>query len=219
MKSAPEIWTEMPRHLVAILRGLQPGETEAVTAALIAAGIHAIEIPLNRPNALQAVEIAVRVAESSGQDCLVGAGTVLSAAAVRQLQDAGGNLVVAPNHDPAVIRAARAADMVVMPGVFTATEALAALADGASALKFFPASVLGPSGVAAIATILPEETSICAVGGVGADDFPAWIRAGITGFGLGSSLYRPGQTAEQTGAAAQVMVAAYDAARGAGPGQ
>lgn len=215
MKNATDIWKVMPRHLVAILRGLQPGETEAVTAALIGAGIRAIEIPLNRPNAMQSVEIAVRVAETFGEDYLVGAGTVLSAAAVRQVQFAGGNLVVAPNHDPAVIRAARAAEMVVMPGVFTATEALAALADGATALKFFPASVLGPSGVAAIATILPEETSICAVGGVGADDFAAWMTAGIAGFGLGSSLYRPGQTAAQIGAAAQVMVAAYDAARGA----
>lgn len=215
MKNATDIWKAMPRHLVAILRGLQPGETEAVTAALIGAGIRAIEIPLNRPNAMQSVEIAVRVAETLGEDYLVGAGTVLSAAAVRQVQDAGGNLVVAPNQDAAVIRAARAAEMVVMPGVFTATEALAALADGATALKFFPASVLGPSGVAAIATILPEETFICAVGGVGADDFAAWMTAGIAGFGLGSSLYRPGQTAAQIGAAAQVMVAAYDAARGA----
>ena len=202
MKSASDTWTEMPRHLVAILRGLQPGETEAVTAALIAAGIHAIEIPLNRPNVLQAVEIAVRVAETSGEECLVGAGTVLSAAAVRQLQDIGGNLVVAPNHDPAVIRAARAADMVVMPGVFTATEALAALADGASALKFFPASVLGPLGVAAIATILPEGTSICAVGGVGADDFAAYTAAGVYGFGLGSSLFKPGDSEDKVRTAA-----------------
>ena len=208
-----DIWAGMPRHLVAILRGLQPGEAEAVTAALIEAGFRAIEIPLNRPNAMPAVEIAVRAAQASGEECLVGAGTVLSEEAVRRVRDAGGNLVVAPNHDPAVVRAARAAGMVAMPGVFTATEALAALRDGATALKFFPASVLGPSGVAAIATILPDDTSICAVGGVGPDDFGAWMKAGVSGFGLGSSLYRPGQTAAQIGAAAEAMAAAHDAAR------
>jgi len=210
--SADDIWTGMPRHLVAILRGLQPEEAEAVTIALIESGFRAIEVPLNRPGAMQSVEIAARAAQAFGTQCLVGAGTVLSAEAVRQVQDAGGNLVVAPNHDAGVVRAARAAGMVAMPGVFTATEALAALRDGASALKFFPASVLGPSGVAAIATILPEDASLCAVGGVGPDDFGAWMTAGITGFGIGSSLYRPGQTAQQIGAAAQAMVAAYDAA-------
>jgi len=211
--SADDIWTGMPRHLVAILRGLQPEEAEAVTIALIESGFRAIEVPLNRPGAIQSVEIAVRAAQASGTQCLVGAGTVLSAEAVRQVQEAGGNLVVAPNHDAGVVRAARAAGMVAMPGVFTATEALAALADGASALKFFPASALGPSGVAAIATILPDGASLCAVGGVGPDDFGAWMTAGITGFGIGSSLYRPGQTAQQIGAAAQAIVAAYDAAR------
>ena len=213
MMSAGDIWNNMPRQLVAILRGLRPDEAEAVTIALLEAGFRAIEVPLNRPDAVDAVEIAVRTAEAFGESCLVGAGTVLSASAVKQVQDAGGNLVVAPNHDPAVVRAARAAGMVAIPGVFTATEALAALADGATALKFFPASALGPSGVAAVATILPEDACIYAVGGVGAADFGAWMTAGISGFGIGSSLYRPGQTAEQIGAAAEAMVAAYDAAR------
>ena len=151
--NAADIWNSMPRRIVAILRGLQPDETEAVIIALIVAGIRAIEIPLNRPHAMQSVEIAVRSAQMAGQACLVGAGTVLSAAAVRQVHEAGGNLIVAPNHDPQVVRAARSAAMVTLPGVFTATEALAALADGATGLKFFPASVLGPSGVAAIGTM------------------------------------------------------------------
>ena len=211
--NAGEIWHNMPRQLVAILRGLQPGQTEAVTIALIEAGFRAIEVPLNRPDAMAAIEIAVRTAESFGESCLVGAGTVLSASAVKQVQGAGGNLVVAPNHDPAVVRAARAACLATMPGVFTATEAQAALADGATALKFFPASALGLSGVAAIATILPEDASICAVGGVGAADFGAWMTAGISGFGIGSSLYRPGWTAAEIGTAAEAMVTAYDAAR------
>ena len=128
MMSAGDIWNNMPRQLVAILRGLQPGEAEAVTIALLEAGFRAIEVPLNRPDAVDAVEIAVRTAEAFGESCLVGAGTVLSASAVKQVQDAGGNLVVAPNHDPAVVRAARAAGMVAIPGVFTATEALAFIA-------------------------------------------------------------------------------------------
>lgn len=213
--NAADIWNSMPRRIVAILRGLQPDETEAVIMALIGAGIRAIEIPLNRPHAMQSVEIAVRSAQVAGQACLVGAGTVLSAAAVRQVHEAGGNLIVAPNHDPQVVRAARSAAMVTLPGVFTATEALAALADGATGLKFFPASVLGPAGVAAIGTILPEDASVCAVGGVGPDDFAAWMKAGITGFGIGSSLYQPGRTTAEIGAAAAALVTAYDAAKAA----
>lgn len=201
----------MDRPLIAILRGIQPHETEAVVTELIEAGLTAIEIPLNSPDPFRSIGIAARLAPDH---VIVGGGTVLTPADVARLHAAGGRLLVTPNSDPVVIRTAHGLGMVSMPGVFTATEALAAAAAGATGLKFFPASVLGPQGINAIRAILPPELVIAAVGGVSDRNFADYMSAGITAFGLGTSLYRPGMTAADVRARADVTIAAYDACRG-----
>lgn len=202
-------WPSLRRNLVAILRGVRPGEVEAIADELRAAGFEAVEVPLNSPEPLASVE---RLARRFGDDMLVGAGTVLTPAAAASVADAGGRLLVAPNVDPLVLEAARLRGLVTMPGVFTPTEAFAALAAGASALKFFPASALGAGGIAAMKAVLPAEVVIGAVGGVSEADFPVYAAAGVRAFGLGSSLYKPGFDAPEVGRRARAAVAAYDAA-------
>ncbi|MCB8839129.1 2-dehydro-3-deoxy-6-phosphogalactonate aldolase [Aurantimonas sp. VKM B-3413] len=202
-------WPRLKRDLVAILRGLPPEDCEAVVGGLIEAGFEAIEIPLNSPEPFRSIEMAARLAP---RGVLIGAGTVLSAEDTDRLNLAGGRLLVSPNVDAAVLQRAASHGMVTMPGVFTATEALAAAANGASALKFFPASVLGPAGIKAISAVLPPELPIGAVGGVSEADFPVYAKVNVRHFGLGSSLYRPGDPAGEVGERARRAVAAYDAA-------
>ena len=197
------------RPLMAILRGVEPREAVAIAAALIEAGIERIEVPLNSPDPLASIEA---MAEAHGSSTLIGAGTVLSVGDVVRVAAAGGQLIVSPNVDPDVIRAARALEMQSWPGAFTATECLAALAAGATGLKLFPAAQLGQGGLKALRAVLPYETQVVAVGGVGPGDFESWRAAGATGFGLGSSLYAPGATAEEVGERAREAVAAWDAA-------
>ncbi|MFZ2100570.1 MAG: 2-dehydro-3-deoxy-6-phosphogalactonate aldolase [Oricola sp.] len=201
-------WPALTRELVAILRGLEPDSAVASAGALVDAGFEAIEIPLNSPNPFRSIEL---IANAFGDRILVGGGTVLAPSDVDRLNDAGGRLLVAPNVDPAVL--ARAADhaMIAMPGVFSPTEALAAVAAGASALKFFPASVLGPAGIKAISAVLPKGMVIGAVGGVSDLDFEAYGNHGIRLFGLGSSIFRPGMEAAEIAQRARKTVAAWDA--------
>ncbi|MBB3975791.1 2-dehydro-3-deoxyphosphogalactonate aldolase [Rhizobium azooxidifex] len=203
----------MKYPLIAILRGLKPTETEGVVGALIEQGLTAIEIPLNSPDPFRSIEIAVKMAP---EGCLIGAGTVLTTEQVEQLDGVGGRLMVSPNVEPAVISLAAAKGMVTMPGVFTPTEALAAARAGATGLKFFPASVLGPSGIHAIRAILPSELEIAAVGGVSEANFGDYAKIGVKSFGLGSSLYKPGMTAAEVAERARVTVEAYDRVYGAG---
>ncbi|MBR0554072.1 2-dehydro-3-deoxy-6-phosphogalactonate aldolase [Ciceribacter sp. L1K23] len=202
-------WPNLKRNLVAILRGIKPEETEAVVGTLLEAGFEAIEIPLNSPTPFVSIEKARKMAPA---ERLIGAGTVLKIEQVQQLRDCGGDLVVTPNTNPEVIRAASAFGMVTMPGAFTATEALQAAEAGASALKFFPASVLGPEGINAIKAILPPDVALGAVGGVSEVDFTRYLKVGVTCFGLGSSLYRPGDDATIVGQRARNVIAAYDEA-------
>jgi len=209
--TAPAPWPRLRRDLVAILRGIRPDEVEAVAAALVAAGFEAIEVPLNSPEPFRSIE---RLARRFGAEALVGAGTLLDPEDAGRLRDAGGRLMVSPNLDEAVLRRAAALGLVTLPGVFTATEALAAVRIGASALKVFPASVLGPAGLAALRAVLPEGTVMGAVGGVSEADFPAYAAAGFRCFGLGSSLYAPGDPPETVAAKAHAVIAAYDAAFG-----
>jgi 2-dehydro-3-deoxyphosphogalactonate aldolase len=204
-------WPAFKRPLVAILRGIRPDETAGIVDALVEAGFEAIEIPLNSPEPFLSIEIAAKRAPAG---CLIGAGTVLSVEEIGKLGDAGGRLMVSPNVDAGVIRAASEKGMVTMPGVFTATEALLAASAGASVLKFFPASVLGPSGISAIRAVLPKGMEVGAVGGVSERDFDTYAKAGIRTFGLGSSLYKPGATAAEISAKARIVIAAYDAAFG-----
>ena len=147
--------------------------------------------------------------------CHIGAGTVLAPADVARLDDVGGRLVVSPNVDPAVIQEAAGRRMATLPGVFTPTEAFTALAAGASGLKFFPASVLGPGGIAAIRAVLPADATIGAVGGVSERDFAAYAAKGIGVFGLGSSLFTPALTAAEVGARARAAIQEYDRVYGA----
>ncbi len=200
---------DMRYPLVAILRGLKPDEAEGVVDQLIETGFTAIEIPLNSPDPFRSIEM---VARRAPEGVLIGAGTVLTVEDVARLDAAGGRLMVSPNVEPEVIIAAREKGMVTLPGVFTPTEALAAARAGATGLKFFPANVLGPAGISAIRAVLPPDLLIAAVGGVGDENFGDYIRTGITAFGLGSSLYKPGMTAEAVRARAVKTLAAYDAA-------
>ena len=201
----------MKYPLIAILRGLKPEETEGVVGALIETGFRAIEIPLNSPDPFRSIEIAAKMAPA---DCLIGAGTVLSTEDVDALDAAGGKLMVSPNADADVISAARVKGMVTMPGVLTPTEALVAAKAGATGLKFFPASIIGPSGINAIRTILPKDLVIAAVGGVSDKNFADYTNAGILAFGLGTSLYKPGMKAAEVRERAIVTLSAYDAAIG-----
>lgn len=199
----------MKRPMVAILRGVTPEETARIVDVLIESGMTAIEIPLNSPEPFRSIEIAVRKAPAG---VLVGAGTVLTVEAVDRLHDVGGRLLVTPNVDVDVIARARTLGMVTMPGVFTPTEALLAAKAGASSLKFFPASVLGAAGITAIRAVLPAGLMIAAVGGVSDRNFADYVKAGIVAFGLGSSLYKPGMTAEEVAMRVKATIDAYDRA-------
>ncbi|UWR53716.1 2-dehydro-3-deoxy-6-phosphogalactonate aldolase [Phaeobacter inhibens] len=199
----------MSRNIIAILRGLRPEEARAMTDALIAAGITKIEVPLNSPHPYDS--IAAMLDQAKGR-ATVGAGTVLNTDAVAQLSAMGAQMVISPDCNPDVIRAAKAAGMLSYPGVFTASECFSALRAGADGLKFFPAFKLGLDGFSALKAVLPADAETYAVGGVGPADFADWQKAGITGFGIGSSLYKPGRTIEDVARLAAETVAAYDEA-------
>lgn len=197
----------MKRPLVAILRGVKPDEALGIVSALLEADMTAIEIPLNSPEPFRSIEIAAKRAPA---DVLIGAGTVLTPGDVDRLHDVGGRLVVSPNVDVDVLARARHHAMITMPGVFSPTEALLAARAGASSLKFFPASVLGASGISAIRAVLPPDVTLAAVGGVSDQNFAEYVKVGIRAFGLGSSLYKPGMTAAAVAIRAKVTIQAYD---------
>ena len=203
---------KLKRGLVAILRGLEPDKAVATAEAIFDAGIEAIEVPLNSPDPFRSIE-AIR--KSLPETALIGAGTVLTPADVERLDAAGGRLLVSPNIDSDVMQAASRFGMVTMPGVFTPTEAFLAIKLGASALKFFPASVLGAKGIAAIMAVLPRQTIVGAVGGVSDRDFADYAKIGVRTFGLGSSLFSPSLSVIEIGERAKLATRAWDAAASA----
>jgi 2-dehydro-3-deoxyphosphogalactonate aldolase len=190
--------------LIAIIRGITPGEAEAIGDAIFDAGIRIIEVPLNSPDPLDSIGLLAR---RLGERALVGAGTVLSAADVARVKDAGGGIIVSPNTDTAVIAAAAGAGLVSCPGYFTPSEALAALQAGAHGLKLFPAEGASPSVLKAQRAVLPSDVPVIVVGGVKPDNMRPWRDVGAAGFGLGSGLYKPGQSAAETAEKARAYVA------------
>jgi len=193
--------------LVAILRGLPAADAAAIGAALDGAGFSIIEVPLNSPQPL--ASIATLAAQLP--NALVGAGTVLTTAQVQEVHRAGGRLIVSPNSDADVIRAAVRLGMVCLPGVMTPTEAFAALAAGASGIKLFPAELVPPAGVKALRAVLSADTLVLPVGGITPETMAPYRAAGASGFGLGSALYKPGDDATTVAAAARRYVAAWNA--------
>lgn len=190
--------------LIAIIRGVTPDAAAAIGQVLVTAGIRIIEVPLNSPDPLASIRI---LAERFGDEALIGAGTVLDPADVARIADAGGQIIVAPNTDTAVIGAAVDAGLVAAPGYFTPSEAFAALAAGAQVLKLFPAEGATPGVLKAQRAVLPRDVPIVIVGGVKPDNMVPWRDAGADGFGLGSGLYRPGQDADDVARQAAAYVA------------
>ena len=196
----------MSLPIIAILRGVTPAEAPGIGAALLDAGIDRIEVPLNSPDPLESIAALARLAK---EDALIGAGTVLTQAQVDAVAGAGGRLIVSPNCDARVIARSKALGLQSWPGVFTPTEAFAALAAGADGLKLFPGDLAGPAGLKAMRAVLPPGTQVFAVGGAGPDTFADWIAAGADGVGIGSALYQPGLAAAEVGARARAIVAAW----------
>jgi len=189
--------------LVAIIRGVTPDEVEAIGEAIWEAGIRIIEVPLNSPDPFESIR---RLAARMGDRALVGAGTVLEPAHVAAVKDVGGRIIVSPSTDPEVIAATAAAGMVSTPGYFTPSEAFAAIKAGATGLKLFPAESATPTVLKAQRAVIPRDVPILVVGGVKPDGMRAWIEAGADGFGLGSGVYKPGRSPEETGMRARAYV-------------
>lgn len=195
------------RHLIAILRGITPGEIMGVCEALVEAGITLIEVPLNSPQATASIGLAARRLQGRAA---VGAGTVLTADEVDAVVEAGGTFIVSPDCNDAVIARTLAHKLRSYPGVFTPTEAFRAIRAGAHALKLFPAEILGPAGIKALKAVLPPDIPLYAVGGANPDTFTAFFAAGCTGFGIGSYLYKPGMDLPEIVKRASLLVRAYD---------
>ena len=200
-----EAFAAMP--VVAILRGLHPDEALAVGQALVAAGILILEVPLNSPRPLDSIATLVA---ALGQQASIGAGTVLDAASVDAVAEAGGQIIVSPNTEEAVIRRTRERGLVSLPGCLTPTEAFAALRAGAHAVKLFPGELVTPGVAKAMAAVLPK-VRLLVVGGVSAETVKDWHGGAVHGFGIGSSLYRPGVTPEEVGRRARALTEAVRA--------
>ncbi|HXS04179.1 MAG TPA: 2-dehydro-3-deoxy-6-phosphogalactonate aldolase [Rhodanobacter sp.] len=197
-----------PLPLVAILRGIAPDEAVSIGRVLAEAGFRVLEVPLNSPQPMESIR---RLSQSLGDSVLVGAGTVMTPAQVDEVTAAGGRLIVMPHADTAVIRAAKAAGMICVPGVATPTEAFAALAAGADGLKLFPADQVTPAGLKAWRAVLPASVAVLPVGGIALGNMAAWLAAGAQGFGIGAALYAPGLAADEVASRARAFAQAWAA--------
>ena len=192
--------------LVAILRGIRPEEAAGVGLALVDAGFLCLEVPLNSPDPFTSIRA---MKDAVGDRALVGAGTVLDVADVERVRDAGGEIVISPNCEPAVIGATKALGLTSMPAFFTPSEAFSALKAGADGLKLFPAEAASPATLKAVRAVLPKETAVFVVGGVTPDTMAPWRDVGAVGFGIGSSLYAPGRAASDVAKRARAFVSAW----------
>jgi 2-dehydro-3-deoxyphosphogalactonate aldolase len=191
--------------LVAILRGVKPEEAVAIGLALDRQGIAIVEVPLNSPRPMESIALLAR---EFGERLLIGAGTVMTPPQVAEIATAGGKLIVTPHADAAIVRAAKQHGLIAVPGFFTPAEAFAMLAAGADALKLFPSEAASPAVLRALRAVLPSGTAVLPVGGIDAANIPAWRAAGAAGFGIGSAIYKPGDSPETVGAKAHALMAA-----------
>lgn len=206
------LFSAMP--LIAILRGITPGEVVAVGEALVEAGVRLIEVPLNSPQPLDSI---AHLARALANHALVGAGTVMNVADVEDVAGCGGQIIVSPNTNPLVIARARALGLVSLPGCFTPTEAALALESGAHALKLFPGESVTPASARALAAVLPSGTRLIVVGGVSVATLAHWVGGAVQGFGIGSALFKPGMKANEVGLRAAEFSAAWRDAVSAKP--
>jgi 2-dehydro-3-deoxyphosphogalactonate aldolase len=190
--------------LVAILRGIKPNEAIPVTATLEASGFAIVEVPLNSPDPLASI---TALAREFGSRMLIGAGTVMTEAQVADIAAAGGRLIVTPHADPAVVRTAKRLGLLAVPGFFTPAEAFAMLTAGADALKLFPAEGASPAMLRAMRAVLPTGAMVLPVGGIDATNMAAWRSAGAAGFGIGSAIYKPGDTPAVVSTKAALLLA------------
>ena len=196
-------------NLIAILRGIRPDEACGVAEVLIESGISIIEVPLNSPDALKSIELMVN---AFGSEITFGAGTVLSTEQVEEVYNSGGQIVVSPNCNIDVIRRTKSKGLQSLPGVFTPSDCFSALDNGADSLKFFPSFLLQPKGYSAMRAVLPKNVGAYAVGGIDASNFFDWLVVGVNGFGVGSSIYKPGETARQVSEKSKKLIRAFDEA-------
>lgn len=195
--------------VIAILRGIAPGEVLQVGHALEACGVRCIEVPLNSPQAVASIEALAR---EFGDRLQIGAGTVMTAAQVDRVIDAGAQLVLSPHFDAGVVRRTKARGAYSMPGVATPTEGFAALLAGADALKLFPSELLGTAALKAWAAVFPAGTPMFSVGGVNVDNIGSFKAAGASGVGIGSGLYVPGISIDELARRAKALIARWSAA-------
>ncbi|MFV1875780.1 2-dehydro-3-deoxy-6-phosphogalactonate aldolase [Nioella sp.] len=197
----------MTPEIIAILRGVTPSEVEAIGEVLIAAGITRIEVPLNSPDPFDSIGL---LADAFGDQATIGAGTVLTPRDVAHVAEVGGRMIVSPDCRPEVIETTKALGLMSYSGVMTPTECFCALRHGADALKFFPANLVGPEGLKAVSAVLPAETKTYAVGGVSSENFRPWLAAGVSGFGIGSALFKPGMSSRDVAEAALKVVGLHE---------
>ena len=200
----------MERNIIAILRGVRPEEVLQIAACVVDSGITQIEVPMNSPDVFDSIQL---IHDELAEHISVGAGTVTSIDQVKTLENIGIDFIVSPNFDPKVVEATKNAGMLSYPGVITPTECFSALNCGADGFKFFPASLLGEANLIALKAVLPDKIPLYMVGGVGPENFSSWFNAGATGFGIGSGIYKAGDTSQSVAMKAKQIVQSYDEAK------
>lgn len=197
----------MSRNIIAILRGIKPEEVLDIVHVIVDLGITQVEVPLNSPRAFESIELIRDEFKGSIQ---FGAGTVTDVEQVEILSRIGVDFIVSPNFEYSVVKATKEAGILSYPGVITPTECFSALNSGADGLKFFPASLLGEANLIAIKAVLPSDIPIYMVGGVGPENFSSWFKAGASGFGIGSGIYKAGESASAVAKKAESIILSYD---------